>query len=91
MCFVLLGASQMISESTYQAREPEYDRRDKPGGPCYCFDVYTDRRCPKDNMVVDADRYQAACATTCTVSNGSVVRAHLSANTRGKKVRPGSS
>lgn len=51
--------NQMISESVYQAREPEYelrDRRDKSGGACYCFNVYTDTKCPEDSMVVDADR-----------------------------------
>lgn len=49
----------MISESVYQAREPEYDLRDrraKTGGACYCFNVYTDTKRPEDSMVVDADR-----------------------------------
>lgn len=49
----------MISESVYQAREPEYelrDRRAKSGGACYCFNIYTDTKSPEGSIVVDADR-----------------------------------
>lgn len=51
---------QMITESVYQAREPEYelrDKRDKAGGACYCFNVFTHKTAnPENNIVVDADR-----------------------------------
>ena len=48
---------QLIPESAYQAREPEYEKRDQGQGACYCFNVYTDKKNPENNMVVDADRY----------------------------------
>ncbi|CAN0360780.1 unnamed protein product, partial [Laminaria digitata] len=60
--YICSYAGEWIPESTYQAREPEYDKRDRPGGPCYCFNVYTDRRYPENNMVVDADRYRGVAA-----------------------------
>ncbi|CAM9302235.1 unnamed protein product [Ectocarpus sp. 6 AP-2014] len=60
--YICSYAGEMIPESVYQAREPEYERRDNAGGPCYCFNVYTDRRCPEDNIVVDADRYRGVAA-----------------------------
>lgn len=50
----------MITESVYQAREPEYelrDKRDKAEGACYCFNVFTHKSAsPENNIVVDADR-----------------------------------
>lgn len=59
---LLFAPGQLIPETTYQAREPEYEKRDRGGGPCYCFNVYNDRRFPENNMVVDADRWGGALA-----------------------------
>jgi len=56
--FVLfLWEFKLIPEWAYQAREPEYEKRDQGQGACYCFNVYTDKKNPENNMVVDADRW----------------------------------
>lgn len=48
---------KLIPEWAYQAREPEYEKRDQGQGACYCFNVFTDKKNPENNMVVDADRW----------------------------------
>ncbi|CAN0000598.1 unnamed protein product [Pylaiella littoralis] len=63
--YICSYAGEMISESVYQAREPEYelrDRRAKSGGACYCFNIYTDTKSPEGSIVVDADRYRGVAA-----------------------------
>eukprot|EP00903_Cladosiphon_okamuranus_P012867 g12018.t1 len=64
--YICSYAGEMITESVYQAREPEYelrDKRDKAGGACYCFNVFTHKTGkPENNIVVDADRYRGVAA-----------------------------
>ncbi|CAN0370536.1 unnamed protein product [Ascophyllum nodosum] len=60
--YICTYAGELIPESAYQAREPEYEKRDQGQGACYCFNVYTDKKNPENNMVVDADRYRGVAA-----------------------------